>query len=195
MPTIREYLEEAVNDNPKVMVAVRCPHTKAVAFIDLDKYTVNGFRGKRGTKSDYFIRCGSVEQAKTKASEFIDVEIEKYKNNQARKTTNSFVVDDILVARWGSDQTNIDYYQVLKTTSKSIQIQKIESEKSNTDVMHGKCIPLPGKFTEKSEPMMRRVNEDYVFINAYTIARKLKAIATLPSNTKVYKSASWSATA
>jgi hypothetical protein len=36
-------------------------------------------------------------------------------------------VGDILVCSWGYDQTNIDYYQVIKVTKASVRIGKIRS--------------------------------------------------------------------
>lgn len=37
-------------------------------------------------------------------------------------------VGDILISSWGYDQTNIDYYKVVRTTDKSVWIQQVRSK-------------------------------------------------------------------
>lgn len=44
-----------------------------------------------------------------------------------RTITRPVKVGDIFVASWGYDQTNIDFWQVTKTTAKSVWVQQVES--------------------------------------------------------------------
>lgn len=69
-------------------------------------------------------------------------------------------VGDILVSSWGYDQTNIDFYQVVGVTAKSVKIRAIgktcTERREYTDMM----VPDVGAF--KGEPMTKRftINRD-----------------------------------
>ncbi len=62
--------------------------------------------------------------------------------------THALKVGDILRCSWGYDQTNIDFYEVVKTSANTVQILEIESEEfvNNDQSMTGKSVPCPGKF-------------------------------------------------
>lgn len=71
-------------------------------------------------------------------------------------TQNPFKVGDIVYDSWGYDQTNIDWYQVVKCTPKSVVIRRIAgeiTEKENT--MSGQSTPLIHCFT--GTPIRKRV--------------------------------------
>ena len=65
---------------------------------------------------------------------------------------------DILYSSWGYDQTNIDFYQVVKVLPKSVMINKIKSEMPNGEegFMTGKVIPVKDAFV--GEPMLKKPN-------------------------------------
>ena len=69
------------------------------------------------------------------------------------------VVGDVLVASWGYDQTNYDYYQVTRLVGKrSVEIRELARAAAETGFLQGDCVPVKGKF--KGEPMVKRVNEN-----------------------------------
>ena len=63
-------------------------------------------------------------------------------------------VGDIFDDAWGYDQTNIDFYQVVKVTRKTIVVREIAQRKQETGFMSGKCEPTPNHFTG---PEVRKV--------------------------------------
>lgn len=195
MGALRQAFEDSLAAN--IIQAIRCELSNSVVFIDTEKFFVSGFKGKRSVKADLHIRCGNLEAAKKAAEEFIHKQAQQHKEKLAHadQQVNIFTEGDLLVSRWGSEQTNIDFYQVIKATAKNIRFRKLKTEISFTDVLNGKCIPLPNQFVESSKELMRRVTDDYVFIESYAIARKFKEAATLSTGTKVYQSQRWSATA
>ncbi len=57
---------------------------------------------------------------------------------------------DIFYNSWGYEQTNIDYYQVVKTTKKTISLTRIKgtAEDYNNSGMTGSVIPLKDNFVD-----------------------------------------------
>ena len=62
---------------------------------------------------------------------------------------NPFAVGDILEYSWGYDQTNVDFYQVTRTTDKTIWLCEIKADAEETGFMCGKTVPRPGQFVGK----------------------------------------------
>lgn len=76
----------------------------------------------------------------------------------ARKTertsaVNSFAVGDLLKYSWGYDQTNVEFFQVVATTAKTITVRAIAGARA------GNChvTPVPDQFLHNSPPLVRRV--------------------------------------
>lgn len=64
-------------------------------------------------------------------------------------------VGTIWCCSWGYDQTNIDFYEVVKRTPKTVVIRKIESVTVDRSKGSDKVVPCPGHFD--GDPMRRRV--------------------------------------
>lgn len=64
--------------------------------------------------------------------------------------TNPYEIGDILVSCWGYDQTNVDYYQVVRKTEKSIWIMPIGSRIKEEGFMCGHAMPVKDAFIEKN---------------------------------------------
>jgi len=61
--------------------------------------------------------------------------------------TNKIKIGDIFVNEWGYDQTNVNFFQVVRKTKKTIVVRSIESIKDyNSQSMTGKAIPNRNKF-------------------------------------------------
>ena len=61
---------------------------------------------------------------------------------------------DIFSYSWGYDQTNIQYYQVIRTTPKMIVMREIEAKQvpgSDTGFMCDKCVPVKDSFLDDNE--------------------------------------------
>lgn len=52
---------------------------------------------------------------------------------------------DILVSKWGYEQTNVSFYEVVKSTPKTVELVKIEKATTPTALMQFATMPLPGK--------------------------------------------------
>lgn len=73
-------------------------------------------------------------------------------------TASPLTVGDILVASWGYEQTNYDYYQVTRLVGKqSVEIRELARQAAESGFMQGDCVPVKGAF--KGELMVKRVNE------------------------------------
>ena len=69
-------------------------------------------------------------------------------------------VGNILYYSWGYEQTNVDWYQVVKTTGKQVQVQQIEGKEDyDARKMTGTTVPVKGKFVKGSKPMTKAVRE------------------------------------
>jgi hypothetical protein len=70
----------------------------------------------------------------------------------ATPTTHDIVVGDIFEYSWGYDQTNVDYFEVVATTAKTVKIRKIgaHSVPGSEGFMSDKCVPVPGKFVSET---------------------------------------------
>ena len=65
-------------------------------------------------------------------------------------------VGEILSSSWGYEQTNWDFYQIVKVSDKSIWIQEIEFEVK----------PIKNNFKEDSK-VIRKTIKDYIKLNDF----------------------------
>ena len=65
--------------------------------------------------------------------------------------TDDLKIGDLFVNSWGYDQTNIDYYQVVKKTKKTISVLPINSKIIEDGFMQGKSIPLKNNFVKDAK--------------------------------------------
>ena len=82
---------------------------------------------------------------------------------------------DIFYSSWGYEQTNIDFYEIVKVTNKSVFFKSLNVEKTYDDPMHGTVVPISDssvenkgkraaiKFNRENEPVFKV----YSFANAY----------------------------
>ena len=80
---------------------------------------------------------------------------------------------DILVSLWGYDQTNADFYKVVKATEKSVTLQQVESKQAldYPTAMAGRATPTN---VPVGKPFRRKIhrydNEIYVKISSFEYA-------------------------
>ena len=76
-------------------------------------------------------------------------------------TEHNYSIGDILYSSWGYDQTNIDFYEVVGITAKSVKIRRLHTMnpplRTSVEVnsFTERVEPVPGDFA--SEPMTKRV--------------------------------------
>jgi len=77
-------------------------------------------------------------------------------------TTNPLSKGDILRASWGYDQTNVDFYEVVKTTRCTVTLVRIMSQIVSFGVGQNKVGPRKGCPKEGYKPLKsKRVQRDY----------------------------------
>lgn len=102
-----------------------------------------------------------------------------------------FEVGDVLRCSWGYEQTNIDYFQVIRLVGKqSVEIRKISASREYDGQDYGSCVPNLNDFTE--EAMIKKADGDRVKIYSFASAYKMEPIVNV-AGAKAYGSSSWSA--
>lgn len=76
------------------------------------------------------------------------------------------VVGEILSSSWGYEQTNWDFYQIVKVSDKSIWIQEIELESKSCNYMSYEVRPIKDKFKKESK-VIRKTIKDYIKLNDF----------------------------
>lgn len=85
-------------------------------------------------------------------------------------TTEGFNVGDILSSIWGFEQTNVDFYEVVRATPKTIWIRPIRSCVVETHSWaSGTRMPIPGEYIG-NEVMRRRNNSTGIRITSFSYA-------------------------
>jgi len=138
-----------------------------------------GFRSEedRANQVAHWMKAQSERQAQSK---------------QRRKPAQRLLeVGDVLVASWGYEQTNVDYYKVIKLVgTATVELVEIGKQQNEDLWMQGKCIPDPE--AEIGTPFRRRAQGEHVKINSSSYARK-KNPEFLPGGVKVFNADRWSA--
>jgi hypothetical protein len=77
---------------------------------------------------------------------------------QTTRINTGLQVGDIWSSSWGYDQTNVDFYQVLKVTAKTVTVRKIYKETVElTGQFTGTVTPVVDMFARNSKEMRRTV--------------------------------------
>lgn len=79
----------------------------------------------------------------------------------AKDGEHDFKVGDILVSSWGYEQTNVQWYQVVGVTAKSVKIREIKGRVQETAFMSGESVPIPDAFIDNlwfGEQKTARIN-------------------------------------
>lgn len=73
--------------------------------------------------------------------------------------THPFAGDDILVSAWGRDQDNVDFYQVIRVTPKTLVVRRVDSR--ITEIVgqtQASVVPAPGSL--RGDALRRRLVHD-----------------------------------
>jgi hypothetical protein len=154
--------------------------------------------GGRRSKPDWSFYFLSEMDRKKRIKETLEAYAElsarKAKEKKAKtEMVNPFMVGDILESSWGYDQTNVDFYEVVRVTKKSVELRELAKTTTETGFMSGSTVPVPGKYT--GETFLRRVgapyrNEDFADKSKYSVSVTSCAHASLwdgkPANCSWY---------
>lgn len=155
------------------------------------------YTGKR-QKSDWhfsFLSLASLEERVRQTITGLQESQERKKQRAVeRNAPHNLAVGVLMVASWGWEQTNIEYFQVTKIVSKSfIEVTPIGQTKTYDNAMSGDCLPLLGSFI--GEPIKRKVSmiggRPYVKLDSYKSAHFEEPIAVV-GQIKQYRPLGWS---
>lgn len=66
----------------------------------------------------------------------------------ARKQPHSLKLGRILVATWGWEQTNVDFYQVTRVVGpQTVEARRVAASRTENGYLQGTCVPIPESFT------------------------------------------------
>jgi hypothetical protein len=93
----------------------------------------------------------------------------KYRAERAKAHT--LQRDAILVCSWGYEQTNVEFYQVIRALPASVELRRIQSNRleAGAQGMQGTCTPIPNSFI--GEPKRYRADGT----NSVKIADRIRA--------------------
>ena len=94
-----------------------------------------------------------------RAQNLADALFAEYQIEAAPEFVNTGLqVGDIYASSWGYDQTNVNFYQVLKVTPKTVTVQEIYGETHEvSNRFCGTVMPVKDSFVTYSKPMRRTV--------------------------------------
>lgn len=125
-----------------------------------------GYAGK-SNKRRFHYRFRSSEQRELFTADFLKREKERQDNlaqikanrAAARKSfQHGYEVGDVLYSSWGYDQTNVDFYQVIATTSKTVTFREIRATYEGTGYLAGRVKPRVNEFIESAISFTRVVS-------------------------------------
>jgi len=95
------------------------------------------------------------------------------KREEAKNFQHGLKVGDILYASWGYDQTNVDFYQVIRVIGKAtVEVQKVQSKTVREDMTATYVVAVPNRFVRGSRPMKKRVSTRGTIKMDHTYASK-----------------------
>jgi hypothetical protein len=166
---------------PAGAVKVSDKASSAVVYIRADKQgraCAVGFQGK-AIKPSFNCWYGSEKRREQHVREFFEkvARSETYKAERAAEKKaklarpHKLQLGHIMVATWGYDQTNVDFYQVTGLRgARTVELRKIARISEETASMQGNCTPRADAFT--GEAFTRRIDEDNaVKLSSYCYAR------------------------
>ena len=133
---------------------------------------------KKGKNKIWWYRFKNVEHMNNR----IDALLSSYKEREKireeykakRLQPHTLKTGDIMVTSWGYDQTNIDFYKVVKLVGKtSVMLCKMYNKYLESDCKASDRV-IPGEIKENAEPFLKRVhgNDNSINISSFEYARK-----------------------
>ncbi|SFU33930.1 hypothetical protein SAMN05216339_101417 [Nitrosomonas eutropha] len=114
----------------------------------------------RQSKPCRFLAFADDERRETYLAELVKTETEMENCKRARReTAHDLSVGDILFSSWGYDQTNVDFYEVVRVPSaRSAVVRQIKqaTTASSSGNMAGVTVPNPGEFVPTAKESTRR---------------------------------------
>lgn len=107
------------------------------------------------------------------------------------QTSHPLKLGDVLVCSWGCEQTNVNFYEVVKVAGKAtVEIRELAQERICDGDMSGKCTPLVGEYASANSTRHRVDQVGNLKIDGYRYVSP--ASFDLMAGVKVYRSVYWS---
>ena len=115
-----------------------------------------GFAG-RSSKPAFHFRFTSSERRVRYVSQWLEAQDAAAGRKAERRAEaraklaepHALKVGDVLTGSWGYDQTNIEWWEVVKLVGKRmVLIRALVCESVATGHLQGECVPLPGQYTD-----------------------------------------------
>lgn len=110
------------------------------------------FRGA-ARKCAWHFRFRTTENLHAKIAEFFSslearaaATAKRKKDRLEIDASQHFAVGDVVYNTWGYDQTNADFYQVMKVCGRSLVLRQLASRTTETGFMSGHSVPVIGEF-------------------------------------------------
>ncbi|NMZ71352.1 hypothetical protein SAMN05216370_0033 [Pseudomonas peli] len=161
-----------------------------------DGLSAKGFSG-RSVKSDFFYKFGSKDALEVYVSKWAKTVRDEAARRQAeraeRNAPHSLKERDVLVSSWGYEQTNVEFYEVVRVVGKSsVELRQIRADKKSDGAqsMTGTCLPLLGEYL--GEAFRKKADSrGYVRLSSFNGAAPLDY--TELEGVRIYKPSRWSA--
>jgi hypothetical protein len=134
------------------------------------------YRGESGKPKSYYYYV-SLESRNDAVAGFKKSADSREKMMAERKaarmnTVNPYQIGDILTSSWGYDQANVDFYEVVGVTNKSVRLEKIGSTTIENNDSYGLKV-VPDTSWRGGKVMLKRVDSSgYVSLTSYSCASK-----------------------
>lgn len=106
------------------------------------------YRGQR-SKAEWHFRFRSEEDRAKRIADFFASLDTAAKHKLERRAVSlqphSLTVGDTVYNSWGYDQTNIDFYAVVRVSKNFVWLQPLRSEVTTTGFMQGRSVAKPGE--------------------------------------------------
>jgi len=165
-------------------------------YIDADNNSLIAFKGRK-VKPVIYGRYPSFERMIYARDRFInDVNEDSERRRLKKSWVHDVKVGDVFRASWGYEQTNVDYYEVVKLVGKTmVEVLEIDRDIKHTDDMQGACIPMPGYYSN-NDIMRLKVKgatspEPYLKVSCCANAHRIKPVEIVPG-VEVFSADNWS---
>lgn len=119
------------------------------------------YKGRQGKPARFFA-FGSVERRDDNLAGYVKQEAEREEYKRARRETgHGLEVGDIVYSMWGYEQTNVDFFEVVRAPSgRSAVVRQIEADtiEDKPGSMTGKTTPKPGQYVALTKEETRRAS-------------------------------------
>lgn len=181
---------------PPNAIRIRSKLSESVVYLytaQSGKLAAMGYVG-RAVKAAFCYSFGSPKfRAEYVAKWMRDQDAKATAKRERQAAPRALEVGDVLVATWGYEQTNVDFYEVVRLIgAKSVGLRPIQRESHQDGDMTGHAVPLPGEFAGE-EFTARPAPDGSVRLNSYSCARKAERVIGANGEQLGYRPHRWTA--